>query len=103
MKKSQPFISFVKQASKERLLKKYKEKEYLTRQALAFLQVLFIFPIGTFLDNLPTNSRKTLTVTFCCFIIKTDQWSKISNGNKRSNMEPGEDMKNRANMKKEGI
>jgi len=26
----------------------------------------------------------------------------MSNGNKRSNMEPGEDMKNRANMKKEG-
>ena len=43
MKKSQPFVSFVKQASKERLLKKYKVKEYLTRQALAFLQVLFLF------------------------------------------------------------
>ena len=41
MKKSQPFISFVKQASKERILKKYKAKEYLTRQALAFMQVLF--------------------------------------------------------------
>ena len=43
MKKSQPFVSFVKQASKERILKKYKVKEYLTRQALAFLQVLFLF------------------------------------------------------------
>ena len=44
MKKSQPFVSFVKQASKERILKKYKAKEYLTRQALAFLQVPFYFP-----------------------------------------------------------
>jgi len=26
----------------------------------------------------------------------------MANGNKRTNMEPGEDMKNRANMKKEG-
>jgi len=26
----------------------------------------------------------------------------MSNGNKRTNMETGEDMKNRANMKKEG-
>ena len=54
MKKSQPFISFVKQASKERILKKYKAKEYLIRQALAFLQVLFYFPnryiFGQFTD-----------------------------------------------------
>ena len=103
MKKSQPFISFVKQASKERLLKKYKAKEYLTRQALAFLQVLFYFLKNRDLNKLPTDSRKSLTAIFYCFIIKTDQWSKMSNGNKRSNIEPGEDMKNRANMKKEGI
>ena len=29
---------------KQELLKLYKTKEYLTRQALAFLQVLFYFP-----------------------------------------------------------
>ena len=67
------------------------------------MQVLFYFLKNRDLNKLPTNSRKSLTVTPWRFIIKTDQWSKISNGNKRSNMEPGEDMKNRANMKKEGI
>ena len=49
------------------------DTEEKVMQALAFLQVLFIFPIGTFLDNLPTNSRKNLTTKFSCFIIKTDQ------------------------------
>ena len=78
------------------------ETEEKVTQALAFLQVLFYFLKNRDLNKLPTNSRKTLTAAFCYFIIKTDQWSKMLNGNKRSNMEPGEDMKNRANMKKEG-
>ena len=77
------------------------ETEEKVTQALAFLQVLF-FSEKLCLGKIPTDSRKNLTVTFCCFIIKTDQWSKLLNGNKSSNMEPGEDMKNRANMKKEG-
>ena len=66
------------------------------------MQVLFYFPKIAFGKKIPTDSRKVLTVTSCRFIIKTDQWSKISNGNKRTNMEPGEDIKNRENMKKEG-
>ena len=78
------------------------ETEEKVTQALAFLQVLFYFLKNRDLNKLPTDSRKILTVTFYCFIIKTDQWSKLLNGNKSSNMEPGEDMKNRANMKKEG-
>ena len=78
------------------------ETEEKVTQALAFLQVLFYFLKNRDLNKLPTDSRKILTVTFYCFIIKTDQWSKLLNGNKSSNLEPGEDMKNRANMKKEG-
>ena len=39
MKKSQPFISFVKQASKERILTKNKAKEYLTKEALQLPEV----------------------------------------------------------------
>ena len=78
------------------------ETEEKVTQALAFLQVLFYFLKNRDLNKLPTDSRKSLTATFYCFIIKTDQWSKMSNENKSSNLEPGEDMKNRANMKKEG-
>ena len=80
-----------------------KATEEKVTQALAFLQVLFYFSKIVFGKKIPTDSRKNLTVTPWRLIIKTDQWSKMSNGNKRSNMEPGEDMKNRANMKKEGI
>ena len=66
------------------------------------MQVLFLFSKNYISKKIPTDSRKSLTVTFYCFIIKTDQWLKMLNGNKRSNMEPEADMKNRASMKKEG-
>jgi len=66
------------------------DTEEKVRQALAFLQVLFYFLKNRDLNKLPTDSRKSLTVTFCCFIIKTDQWSKILNRNKSSNIDPGQ-------------
>ena len=78
------------------------DTEEKVRQALAFLQVLFYFPKIAFGKNYRLIVEKSLTATVGCFIIKTDQWSKMSNGKKRSKMEPGKDMKNRANMKKEG-
>ena len=49
------------------------DTEEKVRQALAFLQVLFYFLKNRDLNKLPTDSRKSLTVTFYCFIIKTDQ------------------------------
>lgn len=97
MKKSQLFISFVKPD-----FKVIQSKRVFDKAGTCIFAGAFLFSENRDLNKLPTDSRKILTVTFYCFIIKTDQWSKKSNGNKRSNMEPRADMKNRANMKKEG-
>jgi len=66
------------------------ETEEKVTQALAFLQVLFYFLKNRDLNKLPTNSRKSLTAIFDCFIIKTDQWSKMLNRNKSSNIDRGQ-------------
>ena len=74
------------------------DTEEKVMQALAFLQVLFLifkFPKNYVLkkcvsNKLPTNSRKSLTATVDCFIIQTDQWSKMLNRNKSSNIDPGQ-------------
>ena len=97
MKKSQLFISFVKPD-----FKVIQSKRVFDKAGTCIFAGAFLFSQNCDLNKLPTDSRKSLTVTFYCFIIKTDQWSKLLNGNKSLNMEPGEDMKNRANMKKEG-
>ena len=97
MKKSQLFISFVKPD-----FKVIQSKRVFDKAGTCIFAGAFLFFENCDLNKLPTDSRKSLTVNICCFIIKTDQWSKMSNGNKRTNREPGEDMKNRANMKKEG-
>lgn len=97
MKKSQLFISFVKPD-----FKVIQSKRVFDKAGTCIFAGAFLFFENCDLNKLPTNSRKSLTSIFDCFIIQIDQWSKMLNRNKSSNIDPGEDMKNRASMKKEG-